>query len=133
MASGGDGYTMFNGKPFIAEGGLLSDILIEYFKEVGEVEPKVEGRVVVVESPKIEIKPVPQPEIKPQPKPEIKPQPEVKPGAAITIEAQKYVVKSGDVLWKIAKQFNTTWENLAEYNKLKNPHLIFPNQVILIP
>ncbi|WP_312906615.1 5'-nucleotidase C-terminal domain-containing protein [Tissierella praeacuta] len=138
VASGGDGYTMFKGKPFIAEGGLLSDILIEYFKEVGEVEPKVEGRVVVVESPKptpapTPVKPVPQPEIKPESKPEVKPQPEVKPGAAITIEVQKYVVKPGDVLWKIAKQFNTTWEKLAEYNKLKNPHLIFPNQVILIP
>ncbi len=46
---------------------------------------------------------------------------------------QKYTVKPGDVLWKIAKQFNTTWEKLAEYNKLKNPNLIFPNQVILIP
>lgn len=46
---------------------------------------------------------------------------------------QKYTVKPGDVLWRIAKQFNTTWEKLAEYNKLKNPNLIFPNQVILIP
>lgn len=46
--------------------------------------------------------------------------------------AEEYVVKSGDVLWKIAKMFNTTWEKLAEYNNLKNPHLIFPNQVILI-
>lgn len=46
---------------------------------------------------------------------------------------QKYTVKPGDFLWKIAKQFNTTWEKLAEYNKLKNPNLIFPNQVILIP
>ncbi len=62
-------------------------------------------------------------------KPVIQPQPEVKPEPV----AQKYTVKPGDVLWKIAKQFNTTWEKLSEYNKLKNPHLIFPNQVILIP
>jgi len=46
---------------------------------------------------------------------------------------QKYIVKPGDVLWKIAEKFNTTWEKLAEYNKLSNPHLIFPEQVILIP
>lgn len=98
MASGGDGYTMFANKPFIAEGALLSDVLIEYFKEYKEVEPKVEGRIVVYE---------PEPE--------------------------KYVVVPGDVLWKIAEKFNTTWEVLAEYNKLKNPHLIFPGQVILIP
>lgn len=44
-----------------------------------------------------------------------------------------YVVKQGDVLWKIAKQYETTWQKLAEYNKLSNPHLIFPNQKILIP
>lgn len=48
-------------------------------------------------------------------------------------EPQKYVVVPGDVLWKIARKFNTTWEVLAEFNKLKNPHLIFPGQVILIP
>lgn len=102
MASGGDGYTMFSGRPFLAEGGLLSDVLMEHFKEVGEVEPKVEGRVVAV--PKVEEK----------------------------VE-EKYVVKQDDVLWKIAKLFNTTWEKLAELNNLKNPHLIFPGQVILIP
>jgi murein DD-endopeptidase MepM/ murein hydrolase activator NlpD len=41
-----------------------------------------------------------------------------------------YTVKSGDVLWKIAQKNNTTWQQLAEINKLKNPHLIFPNQVL---
>ncbi|WP_352419504.1 LysM peptidoglycan-binding domain-containing protein, partial [Proteiniborus sp.] len=44
-----------------------------------------------------------------------------------------YVVKPGDVLWKIAKQFGLVWEKLAEFNNLKNPHLIFPGQEILIP
>ncbi len=75
--------------------------------------------------------PVPTPEVPAveTPAPAPVPQPEVKP----VLAPQKYVVKAGDVLWKIAKQFNTTWEKLAEYNNLKNPHLIFPNQVILIP
>ena len=45
----------------------------------------------------------------------------------------KYTVMSGDVLWKIARMYNTTWQMLAEYNMLENPHLIFPDQVILIP
>ncbi|MCF6463141.1 5'-nucleotidase C-terminal domain-containing protein [Clostridium sp. Cult1] len=49
------------------------------------------------------------------------------------VKVDEYVVKSGDVLWKIAEKFNTTWEKLAEYNKMKNPHLIFPGQKILIP
>ncbi|HPO05098.1 MAG TPA: LysM peptidoglycan-binding domain-containing protein [Bacillota bacterium] len=44
-----------------------------------------------------------------------------------------YVVKQGDVLWKIAKQYDTTWQKLAEYNKLSDPHLIYPDQKILIP
>ena len=102
MAAGGDGYTMFEGKPFVAEGGLLSDVLIELVKELKEVNPAVEGRVIAIPAPEVE---------------------EV---------VEKYIVKTNDVLWKIAKMFNTTWEKLAEFNNLKNPHLIFPNQVILI-
>ncbi len=45
---------------------------------------------------------------------------------------EKYVVKKGDTLWAIGKMFNTTWQKLAEFNKLKNPDLIFPNQIIMI-
>lgn len=41
-----------------------------------------------------------------------------------------YTVKSGDVLWKIAEKNNLTWQQLAEINTLKNPHLIFPGQVL---
>lgn len=48
----------------------------------------------------------------------------------IEIQVKKYIVKSGDMLYKIAKMFNTTWQELAKFNNLKNPHLIFPNQVI---
>lgn len=43
-----------------------------------------------------------------------------------------YVVESGDVLWKIARANNTTWESLAEINSLDNPHLIFPGQQIVL-
>lgn len=108
LAAGGDGYTMFEGKPFVAEGGLLSDVLIEYVKAAeGELEPKLEDRILAV---KVE-------------DPGLQPEPEVK----------KYIVKPGDVLWKIARSFETTWEVLAEFNKLKNPHLIFPGQGILVP
>lgn len=46
---------------------------------------------------------------------------------------ETYIVKPGDVLWKIAKKFNLQWEFLAKFNKMKNPHLIFPGQKILIP
>jgi 2',3'-cyclic-nucleotide 2'-phosphodiesterase/3'-nucleotidase len=46
---------------------------------------------------------------------------------------KNYVVKSGDVLYRIAKMFNTTWEELSKFNNLKNPHLIFPGQSIHVP
>ncbi|WP_427340362.1 5'-nucleotidase C-terminal domain-containing protein [Caloranaerobacter sp. DY30410] len=44
-----------------------------------------------------------------------------------------YTVKPGDVLWKIARSYGFDWKEIAEYNKMKNPHLIFPGQKILIP
>jgi flavocytochrome c len=44
-----------------------------------------------------------------------------------------YSVKPGDVLWKIAQKYNTTWQELAKLNKLENPNLIIPNQVIKLP
>ncbi|MEI8216353.1 MAG: M28 family peptidase [Eubacteriales bacterium] len=47
--------------------------------------------------------------------------------------AGSYTVKSGDVLWKIASQYGTTWQELAKLNKLNNPNLIFPNQIINTP
>ncbi|MSU00219.1 5'-nucleotidase C-terminal domain-containing protein [Tissierella pigra] len=129
MAVGGDGYTMFAGAPVLAQYGLLSEVIAEYITELGEVAPEVEGRVIglpleVTEAePVEEIKEVVEPV---EDKEEVK-APEVKP------ELKKYTVKSGDVLWKIARQFNTTWEELAKINNLKNPHLIFTNQVILVP
>lgn len=106
IAAGGDGYTMFEGKSFVGEGGLLSDVLIEYVKEIGIISPEVEGRIKAIEEPE-----------------------EVKEAEVVI---KKYTVKTNDVLWKIARSFNTTWERLAEVNKLKNPHLIFPNQILLI-
>ncbi len=47
--------------------------------------------------------------------------------------AGEYVVKKGDYLSKIAPQYNTTWRVLAEMNKLANPNLIFPDQVLQVP
>lgn len=44
-----------------------------------------------------------------------------------------YVVKSGDTLSGICAKYGANWKKVAEYNKLKNPHLIYPNQKIKIP
>ncbi|WP_296970801.1 LysM peptidoglycan-binding domain-containing protein [Tepidanaerobacter sp. EBM-38] len=45
----------------------------------------------------------------------------------------EYIVQTGDVLWKIAEKFGTTWQKLQELNKLANPHLIYPGQKLLVP
>lgn len=47
--------------------------------------------------------------------------------------AETYVVQPGDVLWKIAEQYDMEWKDLSDYNKLKNPHLIYPTQKLEIP
>lgn len=47
--------------------------------------------------------------------------------------AESYVVKQGDVLWKIAKNYGTDSNTLAEYNNLKDPNLIYPGDIINIP
>ncbi len=118
LAAGGDGYTMFKGKPFVAEGGLLSDVLISYVKAEAEVSPAVEGRITIIPAPVAE--PAPEPEPTPAPAPT--------PAADI-----KYTVVKGDWLSKIALRYNKAWQDLAEYNKIKNPNLIYPGQIILIP
>lgn len=48
------------------------------------------------------------------------------------IKEEIYTVKSGDVLWKIASKFQKTWQEITEYNNLRNPHLIFPGQKLII-
>jgi hypothetical protein len=50
--------------------------------------------------------------------------------AAFVLADSMYTVKPGDVLWKIAEGNGMTWQQLAEVNKLENPHLIYPGQVL---
>ncbi len=44
-----------------------------------------------------------------------------------------YVVVSGDTLGMIAANNGTTWQRLADYNRLANPNLIYVDQHICIP
>ena len=48
--------------------------------------------------------------------------------ASITL----YVVHKGDTLWKLAKRFNTTVEDIASINDIENPDLIYPGQRLII-
>jgi len=51
-------------------------------------------------------------------------------GIAAVCADSTYTVKPGDMLWKIAESSGTTWQKLAEANKLNNPHRIYPGQVL---
>lgn len=68
-------------------------------------------------------------------KPVVKPVEPTNPETPATTVPQisAYTVKAGDTLYGIASKYGTTWEKLASYNKLKNPHLIYPGQKIKIP
>jgi len=44
-----------------------------------------------------------------------------------------YFVKPGDTLWKIAKKFKSTVENIAEINDIENPDKINAGQQLYIP
>ncbi|QSX07077.1 5'-nucleotidase C-terminal domain-containing protein [Sedimentibacter sp. zth1] len=110
LAIGGDGYEVFNGKLVIAEFGSYEEIIARYLNVNGTKGCEVSGRIEVV-TKEVELV-VTEPE---------------------KTEDITYIVVSGDCLWRIAQKYNTTWQILAEYNKLKNPNLIFPNQIIVIP
>ena len=44
-----------------------------------------------------------------------------------------YVVQRGDYLSKIANKYGKTWQELASYNNIKNPSIIYIGQKIKIP
>lgn len=117
IAAGGDGYTMFKGLPVKGEFAALDEALIQY---LGSFELKDDKNLLN----RVTVKEVKEEPKKEEPKKE-EPKKQVK-------ETQ-YQVKLGDVLWKIAKKFGMTWEALAEYNQLKNPHFILEGQILKIP
>lgn len=53
--------------------------------------------------------------------------------AAPSAQDEVYTVQSGDCLSAIAGKFGRKWQELASYNNLANPDLIFPGQLIRIP
>lgn len=107
LAIGGDNYKVMIGKKVVSEIGTYEEVFAAYLNSNGTKGCEVSGRIVETSALAVE-KPVEKVE-------------------------QIYIVVSGDVLWKIAQKYGTTWQVLAEYNKLSNPHLIFINQKIRIP
>ncbi len=56
--------------------------------------------------------------------------------ASVTVSAAawEYKVKSGDSMWKIAKNNGVTLNKLIDANpQVKNPDLIYPNDIIYVP
>ncbi len=47
-------------------------------------------------------------------------------------ELDYYVTRPGDSLWTIAQKYNTTVPRLLEINRLSNPNVIYPGQLIKI-
>ncbi len=58
---------------------------------------------------------------------------QVSTGTGGTTALGSYTVKSGDTLSGIAARYNTTTATLAQLNKIVNPNLIFPGQVLEVP
>ncbi|MCK8060184.1 MULTISPECIES: 5'-nucleotidase C-terminal domain-containing protein [unclassified Fusibacter] len=52
---------------------------------------------------------------------------------SIGVFADSYLVKKGDVLWKIAEQYGTDYKTLAEYNNIKDPNMIYEGTTLQIP
>ena len=44
-----------------------------------------------------------------------------------------YTVCPGDTLWTISQKFNTTVNDIARYNGISNPDLIYAGQILRIP
>lgn len=124
LAAGGDQYTMFMAQPVTGDFASLEEAVIAYMNSLGEVAPEAEGRVVIAPRPAA----VPEGNEPDDAEPS-----DDQPGAAQPEAERVYIVKRGDTLWAIARAHGTTWQKLAELNKLRNPDLIFPGQRILLP
>lgn len=130
LGIGGDGYDVFKSYTTYAEFGTYEEIFADYLNTNGTKGIDVSGRITALAVPVVEpvIEPVVVPVVEPVVVPVADPkQPEV------IINEESYTVISGDILWKIAVKYNTTWEALSKYNNLANPNLIFPGQIIKVP
>lgn len=69
----------------------------------------------------------PQPQPQPDPNPAPAPNPQPAPGGGT------YTVQPGDTLSSIARQFGTTYVELAALNNIANPNIIHVGQVLQVP
>lgn len=55
-----------------------------------------------------------------------------RPSGSINTETLYYTVQSGDTLWRIARQYGTTVQEIVAINQIENPNLIYPGQTLKI-
>lgn len=149
MLTGGDGYDFTNAKNVVNTYIPIRDMLIEAIKEAKSITPQAVDYIVEVAKPVTEeqqsVEPVKPAELiqpaKPvQPAELIQPAKPIQPAELIQpakpaqpVVEKTYTVQINDMLWKIAEKFGTTYQKLAELNKLENPNLIYPGQKLLVP
>lgn len=101
-----------------------------------------EGQVINIPKMPVPPKPTkppcpPAPPTSPKPtppKPTKPPCPPAPPPPPSPPGMRKYVVRKGDTLSSIARRFNVTVEDILKVNpQIKDPNLIYPGQVIIIP
>ncbi|MCL2239690.1 MAG: LysM peptidoglycan-binding domain-containing protein [Defluviitaleaceae bacterium] len=51
----------------------------------------------------------------------------------LRVQGESVIVQEGDVLWRIARAHGLTYQELAHYNNLPNPHFIRVGQELRIP
>ncbi|OAZ49325.1 5'-nucleotidase C-terminal domain-containing protein [Paenibacillus polymyxa] len=161
-AVGGDQYTMFAKYPQAGMFGSLDEALIRYMQKVGSAslqaqaagriqEAKADGKTSVPATQAVPSAPtttpaplqeIPQSDsiaaakpapVKPAPAKSQTSKPQQVSTTAQAANSHVYVVKSGDTLYDISRKHGTTWQQLQQLNKLKNPHRIYPGQKLDLP
>ncbi|MBS3872437.1 MAG: 5'-nucleotidase C-terminal domain-containing protein [Firmicutes bacterium] len=135
LAAGGDGYAMLGSIPIRAQMMSLEEAFAEHVARLGEITSAVVGqRITLAPTPAVVQVPTPEQPKTEQPStpPEQTVTPPTLPVAPPTAHVP-HVVKSGEVLWRIALKHGTTWQELAHHNNLANPNRLRVGQTIFIP
>ena len=138
LAAGGDGYTMFGGKPNTGQFSALDEAVIDYIAVNGVKNIELTGKVEALTTATVPVAETKEPvkaevkvEVKPEPTPVVVPVSAPAPTVQNTLV--KYVVQSGDTLAVIAKKVGTTYQELAKINKLADVHKIYTGSTLLVP
>lgn len=135
MVAGGDGYTMLADFEVANEFGSMEDLLVDYLREIGDIDIQIQNRINVLEvvEPE-EVEEVPEETVE-----EVEEEAEdATPEEADDVTESEegftiYVVKQGDYLRKIAVSLyneESEWKKIYEWNDdlIEDPDKIFIGQ-----